>query len=594
MKLLFQYLKPYTGLIFLALFFAVVNNAFNFLNPYILGNKLIDPFASNVAYFKDNGLENEFYKGVLTGMLMIAIVSTVSWIAKGYQHFYLNVIVQKFGANLYVDVQQHTMSLPYQDFEDHQSGEILAVLQRVRVDCEKFITKFVTAGIEILIGITIVSIIAFQLSPLLVVVYLFGIVLMYLFTRFVSSKIKGIQKTIVDKTTALAGAATESIRNIELVKGLGLIQQEVNRFKGITFNILGEEIKKLKSIRLIGFGYHAFVHTLQQTIIFLLLLFVFYGRMTVGQLLMMQLYFYFILGAMEGLGEVIISFREAQASLSNLSQLMDKPVEIQPEKPERIDSISGLRFEHVNFQHRSARQLTLKNIDFEASTGETIAFVGPSGSGKTTLVKLLIGLYTPSHGKVLINGYDSVDINTNELRCQIGLVTQDTQLFSGTIKENLLFVSPEATDEMLLEALEKAACNELLKRAKCGLDTRIGEGGLKLSGGERQRLSIARSLLRKTSLLIFDEATSSLDSITEEGITHTIRRVTASKEFITLLIAHRLSTVMFADRIYVLEKGEVIEAGNHHELIRQKGLYFAMWRQQIGEVKEQEMNLTTS
>ena len=221
----------------------------------------------------------------------------------------------------------------------------------------------------------------------------------------------------------------------------------------------------------------------------------------------------------------------------------------------------------------------------KASRGQTVAFVGPSGSGKTTLMKLLVGLYRPLEGRILYDGLDANDVNLDQLRSQIGFVTQDTQLFSGTIRENLLFVNPNATESQLLEVLQKAACTGLVSRAEKGLDTAIGEGGLKLSGGEKQRISIARALLRDPSILIFDEATSALDSITEEDIADTIREVSSRGEQITVLIAHRLSTVMHADAIYVLERGEVVESGTHSELLNEKGLYYAMWRQQIGERK---------
>ena len=168
-------------------------------------------------------------------------------------------------------------------------------------------------------------------------------------------------------------------------------------------------------------------------------------------------------------------------------------------------------------------------------------------------------------------------------------MTQDTQLFSGTIKENLLFVAPNATDEDIYDVLRKASCDVLLARADKGIETVIGEGGVKVSGGEKQRLSIARSLLRKPNLLVFDEATSSLDSITEEEITQTITEVNRHKTIITIIIAHRLSTVMHADRIFVLEQGRIIESGKHHDLIEEKGLYYAMWRQQIGERKKEKV-----
>jgi len=194
-------------------------------------------------------------------------------------------------------------------------------------------------------------------------------------------------------------------------------------------------------------------------------------------------------------------------------------------------------------------------------------------------------LYRPQDGKILYNNLDETELRFDDLRNQIGFVTQDTNLFSGTIRENLLFVNPTATDDDIMNALNKAACQNLLARAEKGIETTIGEGGLKLSGGEKQRLSIARALLRKPKLLLFDEATSALDSLTEEEITDTIREISSEGHQITILIAHRLSTIMHADRIYVLEKGDVVETGTHESLLDEKGLYYAMWRQQIGERK---------
>jgi ATP-binding cassette subfamily B protein len=264
---------------------------------------------------------------------------------------------------------------------------------------------------------------------------------------------------------------------------------------------------------------------------------------------------------------------------------MKKPPELQPLHPKHLGEIRTLEFQGVSFKHQTAQQKAIDDINFSVDLGETVAFVGPSGSGKTTLMKLLVGLYRPQRGKILYNGIDETSINFDDLRNQIGFVTQDTQLFSGTIKENLTFVYPQATDDDLHEALNRASCQSLLSRAERGLETTIGEGGLKLSGGEKQRISIARALLRKPRLLLFDEATSALDSLTEEEITTTIRQISLSRNQITILIAHRLSTIMHADRIYVLEKGEIVETGSHNGLLHEKGLYYAMWRQQIGERK---------
>ncbi|MCB0696757.1 MAG: ABC transporter ATP-binding protein, partial [Chitinophagaceae bacterium] len=383
-----------------------------------------------------------------------------------------------------------------------------------------------------------------------------------------------------------AGSTTESLRNIELVKSLGLTQQEVRRLNATTIKILGLELKKVRSIRAISFVQGTFVNLLRQTIMFALLYFIFKNDLTLGQMVTMQFYTFFIFGPLQELGNIIITYREAEASLGNLKTLFAKKVEAKPEHPKELKSIRQLQFDKVSFQHNTAAHPALEEISFTAHTGDTIAFVGPSGSGKTTLVKLLVGLYNPRYGNILYNDIDNKEIDFDELRHQIGFVTQDTQLFSGTIKENLLFVNPSATDEEIMDVLQKSACQNLLARAENGINTVIGEGGLKLSGGERQRLSIARALLRNPRLMIFDEATSALDSLTEEEISYTIKDITARKEHITVMIAHRLSTIMHADRIYVLEKGRIVETGTHDSLLDDKGLYYAMWRQQIGERKD--------
>jgi ATP-binding cassette subfamily B protein len=587
MKLLLQYLSRYKGLILLALLMAAINQIFSLLNPYILGNYLIDPYANKAKEFRENGMDDAFFRGVLLGLLMIIGTAMVSRIAKAFQDYVVNVVIQKFGANLYTDGLRHALRLPFQDFEDQRSGETLSVLQKVRADCEKFITNFVNVLFATLVGIVFVVIVAFKLSPMLPLIYLVGSVVLAILTSVLSRKIKAIQKNIIKETTALAGSTTESLRNIELVKSLGLTQQEISRLNTTTFKILKLELRKVKSIRSISFIQGTFVNFLQQCIMFALIFFVFRDKITVGQMMMMQFYSFFIFGPLQELGNVILSYREAEASLNNLQTLLARPVERKPAKPELISEIRELQFDHVKFQHQTANRPALENISFGVKRGETIAFVGPSGSGKTTLVKLLVGLYNPIEGDVFYNGINGSNIDFDEIRNKIGFVTQDTQLFSGTIKENLLFVNPDATDEMINDVLMKAACYNLLSRAENGIETVIGEGGLKLSGGERQRLSIARALLRNPNLIIFDEATSALDSLTEEEISNTIRNITDQRQHITVMIAHRLSTIMHADRIYVLEKGRIVETGSHHSLLDEKGLYYAMWRQQIGERKDE-------
>ncbi len=555
-------------MVLLALLLAAVNQTFSLFDPMIFG-KLIDQFANHPKTNADGSFR--------TAMM--------SRIAHAFQDYTVNVIIQKFGAKIFTDGLKHSMRLPYQEFEDQRSGETLSILTKVRSDTEKFIGYVINVLFGIIVSVVFVSIYATKLHWSIIPIFLGGAVLIAFVTNLLSKKIKFIQKTIVKETTSLAGSTTESLRNIELVKSLGLTNQEVKRLNTNTYKILGLELKKVKSIRSLSFIQGTMVNSLRQVITFTLMWLIYRDVLTVGQLISLQFYSFFIFGPLQEIGSIIMSYREAEASLNNFHNLMEKKAEPRPDHPKHVGLVEELEFVQVAFKHKTAQYRALDGISFDVKKGETIAFVGPSGSGKSTLVKLLVGLYRPQEGLIYYNKVNGADMNFDELRNQIGFVTQDTQLFAGTIRENLSFVHPEASETDLLEALHKASCDNLLSRAEKGLDTMIGEGGLKLSGGEKQRLSIARALLRHPHLLIFDEATSALDSITEEEITNTIRHISDEKEQITVMIAHRLSTIMHADRIYVLEKGQVIETGNHQSLLTEKGLYYAMWRQQIGERK---------
>ncbi|MFV0606970.1 MAG: ABC transporter ATP-binding protein [Niabella sp.] len=583
MRTLFKYLQPHKYLVILTLVLAGANIGFSLIDPIILG-KLIN-LAANYVH---NGADYQpfwwKFAGPVTNLLLLSIgVAMISRIAKAFQDYFLNTVVQKFGAGLFTNGLQHAMKLPYHEFEDQRSGETLGILQKVRIDTEKFINSFINVLFPIIIGIIFVSVYAYNIHWSLPIIYFGGIGLLVVMSNFLTKKIKAVQKQIVTQTAALAGATTESLRNIELVKSLGLTDQEVNRLNKNTYKILGLELNKVKRIRSISFVQGTFVNTLRQIILFVLMYVVYQGEMDAGQLTTMQVFSFFIFGPLQEIGNIILSYREAEASLGNFDSLMQKAPEPLPSEAKHLGNIHSLAFNHVGFKHQTASNAAINDISFAVNKGQTIAFVGPSGSGKTTLMKLLVGLYRPQKGKILYNGLDEEEINFEDLRTQIGFVTQDTQLFSGTIRENLLFVNPAATDAELNEVIQRAAVSGILSRAENGLDTTIGEGGLKLSGGERQRLSIARALIRKPNILIFDEATSALDSITEEEITKTIRQVSSQQNQITVLIAHRLSTIMHADVIYVLERGDIVETGNHDELLAAKGLYYAMWRQQIGE-----------
>ncbi len=578
MGLLLDYLKSHKWIVVLALLLAGLNIGFSLMDPFITG-KILDRFINK----KDTLSYSEYLWGSI-GLIGLAIgAAMVSRIAKNFQDYFTSVIVQKVGAKMYADGLQHSLKLPYQVFEDQRSGETLGVLQKVRLDSEKFITAFISILFVSLIGMVFVIVYSVSVSYKVTLVYFSAIPIISFVSWFLSRKIKIIQRSIVGETTALAGSTTESLRNIELVKSLGLADQEIERLNKTTYKILGLELKKVKYVRSMSFVQGTTVNLVRSTMVLVLLLLIFDNTISAGQYLTFLFYSFFLFGPLQELGNVILAWREAEVSLANFKKILSTPIDKKPANPISIEKINELTFKSVSFKHLTANRNALENISFDTHNGQTIAFVGPSGSGKSTLVKLLVGLYPAKDGEILYNGISSNDIDLDALREKIGFVTQDTQLFSGTIRENLLFVNPTATDEECYKVLNQAACQTLLARADKGLDSLIGEGGVKVSGGEKQRLSIARALLRRPDILVFDEATSSLDSITEEEITKTIRSVSDLTDHITILIAHRLSTIKHADVIYVLEKGHIIEQGTHEGLIAQNGLYQAMWRQQIGE-----------
>jgi ATP-binding cassette subfamily B protein len=578
MKLLLAYLRPHWKLVLLALLLATVNQVFSLLDPLIF-RYVIDQYATRFDHYTTG----EFLRGVSLLLLAAVGVAFVSRVAKNFQDYFVNVVTQRLGARLYADGIRRSLELPYQLFEDQRSGETLGKLQKVRTDVEKLIAAAINTVFQTLVGVVFVLIYALSVHWLIAPVYFATVPLLGWLSSVLSRRIKTVQKAIVAETTALAGSTTESLRNIELVKSMGLGASEIARLNTATEKILGLELRKVRYLRSLSFVQGTTVNALRTGILFLMLYLIFARSITVGQFFALWIYSFFIFGPLQELGGVIGIYRETEASLANYQALLDAPREPRPENPVEVGELTQLAFQGVSFTHQTAASPAVKDVSFALRRGETVALVGPSGAGKTTLVKLLVGLYRPHAGRILYDGTPHDRVLLEKLRERIGFVTQDTQLFSGSIRENLLFVRPDATDAECLEVLERAACQPLLARAERGLDTLIGEGGVKVSGGEKQRLSIARALLRRPHLLVFDEATSALDSLTEQEVGRTIREVAQDRRVMTVLIAHRLSTVLHADRIYVLERGRVVEQGRHDELLAAKGLYYAMWRQQVGE-----------
>ena len=578
MALFWNYLKPYRNLIILALVLAAAAQLLALLDPVIFGH-IIDQYATN----KNHLSEPQLVHGIFYWLLIALSIAVISKGLKSLQEHLTRKTVARFGMQVFNDGLKQTLRLSFQEYEESRSGTTLSVLQKVKTDAERFINAFVTVLFSSLVGVAFLIYYSLSKNWLLVPVFFVGIIVLGSLTGLLSKRIKTVQRSINRQTDAQAGIITESLRNIELVKSLGLTFAEIRRLNAQTRTIFDLEMYKARKVATLSFLQGNMLNLLKQSILFILLWLIFRKVLSTGELIAMQFISTAIFTPLQDLGNLIILYREADASFKSFDVLMHRSIERRPEEPVDPGELQKLSFEQVVFRHRTANYNAMDGISFTIKRGQTIAFVGPSGSGKSTLVKLLVGLYVPVSGRICFNGVTSAAIRYNPLRRQIGFVTQDTQLYAGTIRDNLLFVRPDATDAELLEALRKASAAKLIEKAGSGLDTMLGENGMKLSGGEKQRISIARALLRQPRLLIFDEATSALDSLTEEEITQTIRNVSRSREQMTILIAHRLSTIMHADTIYVLEKGRIAESGSHEELLTNKGLYYALWRQQIGE-----------
>lgn len=572
-----QYILRHKKILTLSLFMAAVNQIFSLLNPQVF-RLILDNYAGDIS----NYTQSAFIKGVGLLLLLYIGVALVSRIAKAFQDYYVNVISERVGTELYSTSVSHVFRLPFSVFEDEQSGSILQKLQKARDHAKKFITDTINIGFFSLIGMLFVIIYSFTVHWSIGLVFLLSIPIVASIVYVTGKSIKESQKNIVIRSAELAASTTETLQNVGLVKSLGLEQQEILRLNSVNDEILALELKKVIILRKLSFIQGTLINAISTLIVFVSMVLIYQGLITLGEFLALWFYGFFVFGPLGMLADLVRSYQETKASLGELELILEKTVAIDENSSGKmLHDIQSITFSDVSFSYHNSATPSLESISLEVGAGETIALAGPSGSGKSTIIKLLLALYQPNHGSIVVNDHTTGEVDVSSLRQKVGYVPQESQVFAGTIRENLLFVKPHASDEECLLALKQSQSIGIIERSDKGLDTVIGENGIKLSGGEKQRLSIARALIRNPDILIFDEATSSLDSITEREISETIDHIRDTHpELIMIIIAHRLSTIEKADRIYVLKRGALVEQGTHTSLVNAKGLYYSLWNEQ--------------
>jgi ATP-binding cassette, subfamily B, bacterial len=548
------------------------------LEPHLIG-VLIDQFARDPHARS----EYDYLSDVIEYLILILAVGMVAMFTKVVQDYLMKKLSIKFGNLIYTDAFAYSMHLSFEEFERQKSGETLNSIKKLQSDAEKFITALLNIFFNSIVATVFVCIYSTLIHWSLSLFYFSAYFTLMFISYATTLRMKKVERRLWMEVNQFAGSATESFQNALFIKSFALINSLLSKLKG-GIDIISElELKIIKKLRVLSIINGGFIKFAIMLIMFWLFLLTYEEGLTAGKLIALSLYSTIIFMPFHQIGNIILYYRELRTSTNYLFSIKNKKPPAAISNAVRIPRIQEIEFMNVSYKHPSARLDTLLNISFKVRAGQTVAFTGPSGAGKTTLMKLLIRLYVEQKGEILFNGMPVENIEFDDIRNALGLVTQQPYFFSYSIRENLLFVSPTANEEDMKAVLSKTSCQSFVDKLEKGIDTLIGEGGVKLSGGEKQRLSIARALLRNPQLLIFDEATSSLDSISEESVNNVIRKISSENEMICILVAHRISTIMHADIIYVMERGVIQESGTHEELLAVKGLYFAMWRQQIGE-----------
>ncbi len=578
----FSYLKPYWKQMALVLFCIFISSLFS-LYPSIITGRIID-----------EGLIGRNMEALIKLIILSLAVTLLSNLI-GVAESYLNTwIAQHITYDMRNSMYRHLQKMSQSFFTSNNQGDIITRMTSDISGVESIITRTFTSILSNVVTLIVALVAMFQKNWILAVL---GIVIVPLFT--LPTRMAG--KTRWEITNASQACNDEingilnetlSVSGQLLVKLFGKEDYEYARYEKLNKKMINLNVKESMAGRwfMVVISTFSSIGPMLLYLVGGILMMKYNQNLSVGDITVMVSLLGRMYGPVNSLLNIQVEWIRSMAMFTRIFDYYDMPVEIEtPKNPVEIKNMEGkVRFEHVDFSYDSSRQI-LKDINFELEAGRSIAIVGPSGSGKSTIVNLIPRLYDVDAGAVYFDDVNVKDIDLKVLRDNIGVVSQETYLFNGTIRDNLLYAKPDATEEEMIDACKQANIWEFISNQEAGLDTMVGNRGLKLSGGEKQRISIARVLLKDPYLLIFDEATSALDSISESLIQEAIDPLIDERT--SILIAHRLSTILAADEIIVVKEGQIVERGTHKELVSAGGVYQELYETQFSKALETEKAL---
>lgn len=579
LKRVFSYLKPYTKQLILVLLCIIVSSFFSLL-PSIITGKILD----------DGLLKQDFKALVYYIVLSLAVTLAASLI--GVAETYINTwIAQHITFDMRNQMYQHLQKMSQRFFTTNNQGDIITRMTSDIDGVKAVVTNTFSSILSNSITLIIAMIAMFQKNWILALVGIIIVPLFTLPTRKAGKKrwtLTNESQQVNDEVNGILNE-TLSVSGQLLVKLFGKEKYEYERYEKANRRMIGLNIKESMAGRWFRVVLTTFT-SVGPMLLYLaggILMMKYNSDLTIGDITVLVA----LLGRMympvNSLLNIQVEWIRSMALFKRIFDYFDIPVEIENAKDAVTpDKVTGdVVFEHVEFSYEESKKI-LKDISFTLNAGKSIAIVGPSGSGKSTIVNLIPRLYDVDFGSVTFDGIDVRKLDLKFLRDQVGVVSQETYLFNGTIRENLLYAKPDATEEAMVEALKKANIWDFIEKQEKGIDTEVGNRGLKLSGGEKQRISIARIILKDPTIFIFDEATSALDSISEKKIQDAIDPIIKSKT--SILIAHRLSTILAADEILVVKDGTIAERGTHKELLNKEGVYRELYETQFSKALIEE------